>query len=198
MIRLFRTVFVVALAASLCLSATPGFASSALETLRQSVDGVVGTLRDQAYRKETNKDARRKLLMAKIEPVFDPYEISGRALGPNWSKFTPDQRARFSDAFTHLLQRTWLDRLEAYTDEVVEYGEQTMLDANKAEIKTRIKGNKVDVPITYRLIQKNETWKVYDIVVEGVSLLQNYRSQFNEILSKQSPEELISRLSTMS
>jgi phospholipid transport system substrate-binding protein len=97
--------------------------------------------------------------------------------------------------FSELLENTYADRILAYTDEKINFGDEVALKKNRVEVKSTIftKDNK-SVPLNYRMIRKNETWRVYDVVIEGISLVQNYRSQFREILATNSPQDLIDTL----
>ncbi|SFM99612.1 MlaC/ttg2D family ABC transporter substrate-binding protein [Thermodesulforhabdus norvegica] len=138
---------------------------------------------------------------AELEKIVDEYfdfdEMSIRVLGRHVRSFTPEQRSEFRDLFRELLFETYIDRYETYTcggnEEVIYEGE--VIREPYALVKTVVRGYKdTDVVVEYRLKKKPEGWKVYDVVVEGVSLIQNYRSQFNDILVRESSEQLLQRL----
>ena len=122
-----------------------------------------------------------------------PGNCPGRALGADWNRFSPDQQARFVTAFGSLLQNTYLDKIESYTDEKVHYLSEQDLGEGKAEVATKVTGHGKEIPVTYRLLNR-DGWKVYDVVIEGVSLVQNYRSQFGQILMNESPDALIAKI----
>ncbi|MFZ5810791.1 MAG: MlaC/ttg2D family ABC transporter substrate-binding protein [Thermodesulfobacteriota bacterium] len=170
-----------------------GLAGTPKEALQNSVDQVIILLRDPAYRNETTRPEMRTRLIETIKGIFDATELSRRALAANWAKFSGEQQKRFTDAFLTLLQNTYLDRIESYTDEKVHYLEEKILAANRAEVNTMVSGKGKEIPVTYRMCNDGG-WKVYDVVIEGVSLVQNYRNQFAQILMNQPPDTLIDML----
>jgi phospholipid transport system substrate-binding protein len=146
-----------------------------------------------AYRNETTRPEMRTRLIETIKGLFDATELSRRALAANWNKFSAQQQQRFTDAFLTLLQNTYLDRIESYSDEQVHYLDEKLLAENRAEVSTMVSGKGKEIPITYRMCNDGG-WKVYDVVIEGVSLVQNYRNQFAQILMNQPPDALIDML----
>ena len=112
------------------------------------------------------------------------------------AKRTPQERKDFTALFSDLLERSYMDKIEAYTDERILYtGER--VDGDYAEVQTKVEGQKnLSVPIDYRLLRRDDTWWVYDLVIEGVSLIANYRTQFNKIIRSSSYAELIQRMQT--
>jgi phospholipid transport system substrate-binding protein len=166
----------------------------ALDFVRTSVDKVLTILRDPAYKEESTREVQRQKLRTLTEILFDYDEISRRALGRNRKAFTPEQMDEFSDLFTRLLEKTYLNKIQKYSDEKVIYGKATMLSENKAEVKTNVVTASKQIPINYRVIYKHGEWRCYDVLIEGVSLVRNYRSQFNKILQKKSPEGLLQQL----
>jgi len=184
------------LGALLLLAATagPAMAGPATETLSGSVDRIIALLADPAYMNPATRPDMRGKLIAAIESIFDMKELSRRALGADWNKFTPEQQVRFVAAFGTLLQNTYLDKIESYTDEKVQYLKEQDLGDGKAEVSTKVVGKGKEIPLSYRLLDR-DGWKVYDVVIEGVSLVQNYRSQFGQILMHESPDVLIAKIS---
>ncbi|MBF0480944.1 MAG: ABC transporter substrate-binding protein [Desulfovibrionaceae bacterium] len=192
-----RYVFVLLL--SLLLAAAPALAAMAggpRMTLEQSIDAVIGILKNPGMAGQDKDKPRRVKLIEAIDGVFDAAELARRAVTRDWDKFTPDQKTRFTEAFARLLERTYMDRIESYTDQQVEYLGETLYGDDKAEVATKIVSKGVDIPIGYRMIKK-DGWRVYDVVIEGVSLVQNYRTQFGQILLKETPEQLIGRVANM-
>jgi phospholipid transport system substrate-binding protein len=117
-------------------------------------------------------------------------------VGPRWSSFTPEQRQSFIEAFASLLKATYLDRVDEYSGEKVAYlGEQVSAKGDRVEVRTTLtmKDNKV-VPLNYRMLPKDGAWVVYDVIIENISLVMNYRTQFQELLLKGSPEDLTARI----
>ena len=165
----------------LVATAMPALAGPPTQTLSTSVDKIIALLSDPAYKNGPTRPNLRRELITTIEGIFDTRELSRRALGAEWNRFSPEQQARFVAAFGSLLQNTYLDKIESYTDEKVQYLGEQALGADKAEVTTKVIGKGKEIPIAYRLVDHNG-WKVYDVVIEGVSLVQNYRSQFGQIL----------------
>ncbi|OLN27669.1 toluene tolerance protein [Desulfovibrio sp. DV] len=175
-------------------TAASALAGPATDTLSTSVDRIITLLSDPAYKVSDTRPAMRAKLIAVIGEIFDMKELSRRALGPEWNKFTPEQQERFVTAFGRLLENTYLDKIESYTDEKVQYLKEQDLGSDKAEVATKVVGKGKEIPISYRLMDRSG-WKVYDVVIEGVSLVQNYRSQFGQILMNESPDALITKIS---
>ncbi len=121
-------------------------------------------------------------------------ELSKRTLGLDWNRFSVDQRKEFVNLYKALLKDTYVDRITAYTNEKVEFTNQVPLGANTVEVRSEVIAQSGRVPIYYRAMNENGQWKVYDVVIEGVSLIANYRSQFREILINQSPQGLLDTL----
>ena len=112
-------------------------------------------------------------------------------LSRNWKKLNGDQQKEFEGLFRKLLGNVYMDRILAYKDEKVAFERETMLSEDKAEVQTKILTSTKEIPMNYRMIAKNDQWRVYDVIIEGVSMVKNYRSQFNDILAKKPPEELL-------
>ena len=167
-------------------------AGQARDTLKTSVDDVLDILKTV----KPGDPSRTQKLNTVIRGVFDPEELAKRTLASHWESFNPEERSRFTTAFVRLLEQTYLRRIETYTDERVEFLEESSLGEGRSEVSTKIVTSTKEVPIVYRLIKKND-WKVYDVVIEGVSLVQNYRNQFNQILAKETPAQLIGRVESM-
>lgn len=166
-----------------------------MDALKGPIDEGIKLLSDPKYKNPSLKRVQREKIWEIVRKAFDFTELSGRALATNWKIFSPLQRKEFSEVFSEVLGNTYLDKIQGgYMDEQVVYLGQEMVSDTKAVVKTKIIREKGSIPVDYNMRFKNDNWKVYDIYVEGVSLVQNYRSQFNQILSKESPDELIKRL----
>jgi phospholipid transport system substrate-binding protein len=163
-----------------------------MQTVRAGVEEVLQVLRDPAFKR--NERAAREKIRAISLKFFDYVEMSRRTLGLNWNKFSMDQRKEFVKLFTDLLEDTYIDRILAYRNEKVNFVNTIPLTDNTAEVKTVVSAKSGPVPINYRVIREELGWKVYDVVIEGVSLVSNYRTQFREILAKQSPDGLLQTL----
>jgi len=187
-------VLIIALAA-LKLSPVSAFAApSPLETIQTQVDRALEVLRDPALKAESAKGAKEKKIWAILDGVFDNTELSKRTLAQNWKRFSPDQQKEFIGLFGKLLGGVYMDRIIAYKDEKVVFGKVTNLSDKTAEVQSEVVRSSNPIPIHYRMILENGEWKVYDVVIEGVSLVQNYRTQFREILTNNPPEHLLKML----
>ena len=183
-------VLIIVLAA-LKLSSVSVFSATPLETIKPQVDQALEVLRDPALKAESAKAAKEKKIWAILDSVFDYTELSKRTLAQNWRKLSPDQQKEFISLFGKLLGSVYMDRIIAYKDEKVVFGKVTNLSDKTAEVQSEVVRSSKSIPIHYRMILKNGEWKVYDVVIEGVSLVQNYRSQFREILMNKPPEDLL-------
>ncbi len=170
------------------------FAASPLETIQPQVNRALEVLRDPALKAESARPAKEKKLWAIIDSVFDYNELSKRTLAQHWKEFTPGQQEEFIRLFGKLLGGVYMDRIIAYKDEKVIFSRVTNLSDKTAEVQSEVVRSSKSIPILYRMILVNGEWRVYDVVIEGVSLVQNYRSQFKEILTNKSPEDLLKML----
>ena len=166
-------------------------AQSPLGTIQTQVNKVLEVLRDPALKAESAKETREKKVWTLIDGVFDYTELSKRTLAQHWRTFTPEQQKEFTQLFGKLLGTVYMDRIMVYTNEKVVFSKATKLSEDTTEVQSEVVTASKSIPIHYRMISKEGSWKVYDVVVEGVSLVQNYRSQFRDILSKQSPQDLL-------
>jgi len=177
------------LTACFCTSALAG---EAQDRLKVGIDNVINILSDASLKGPAKRAARQQKLRTVADGFFDWRELSRRAAAESWKKFTPKQQDDFVVSFSELLQKTYVRKLEKYNNEKVEYlGEQ--IAENQAFLKTQVVMKDKSIPINYVMI-KHSQWMVYDVVVEGVSLVKNYRTQFAKILSKETPDALIQRI----
>lgn len=165
-----------------------------LSVLEGRINEVLDILRDPALQKESAEEVKKEKIRSVSGNMFDFYELSRRTLGKNWKKLTNDQKKEFIGLYRQVLENAYMNKIMSYTDEKVVFVKETMLSDKKAEVATTIVTKSAEVPIHYRLINKNEQWLVYDVIIEGVSLVKNYRSQFRSILAKKSVEELLDML----
>jgi phospholipid transport system substrate-binding protein len=186
-------VLIIALVA-LNLSPVSAFAATPLESIKPKVDQALEVLRDPALKAESAKAAKEKKIWAILDSVFDYTELSRRTLAQHWKKFSPDQQKEFINLFGKLLGGVYMDRIIAYKDEKVVFGKVTNLSDKTVEVQSEVVQSSKAIPIHYRMILKEGEWKVYDVVIEGASLVQNYRTQFREILTNKTPEDLLKTL----
>ena len=170
-----------------------GWAGGATEAMKTTIDEVMRILKDQDLKQPAKASERRQLLEKVVGERFDYHEMSRRALGAPWVKLSEDEKAEFVSSFKTLLVNSYADKVEAYSGEGVQYiNERTEKDY--AEVRTKVLTGKTEIPLDYRLLYKGSVWRVYDVVVDGVSLVNNYRGQFSKILRSGSYADLIDQL----
>ncbi len=178
------------------ISVDYAFAGSAIDQVRETVDKVIEILKDKELKKPQKSKERRTLIRKTISERFDFDEMARRSLGLHWKGRTQEEKKEFIPLYADLLERSYINKIESYTDEKVFYLNEK-IDNEYAVVDTKIvTKRKVEVPIEYRLLKKNSKWEVYDVVIEGVSLVNNYRTQFNKIIRTDSYEELVKRMKT--
>lgn len=170
------------------------YAGAPLEAVKTQVNKVLDVLRDSSLKGEAGKKVKRERIRNISENMFDYTELSKRTLAQNWRKLNAGQQTEFLGLYKTLLEDAYADKIINYTDEKVVFGKETTLSEKTAEVQTTIITKKADIPIYYRVVQKGSDWKVYDVVIEGVSLVSNYRNQFKEILSNKTPDALLDTL----
>jgi phospholipid transport system substrate-binding protein len=197
---ILRTVFWKILGVSVLLLShnTCAVADSPTDTIRSTVERARAVLDDPAYQGEDHRQQRLEKVKAVVLPQFDSQEIARRTLGPYWKDRTDEQRREFIQLFTALVEKAYSSSLDRYSTGVQFFFDQERIDNDFAEVDTRIFDPTLNktFSVNYRLRQVNGQWLVYDVVVENVSLVNNYRNQFNRILSKSSYEGLVQKLQT--
>jgi phospholipid transport system substrate-binding protein len=178
------------------LSAGEAAAGPATDQLKGAVDRVIKVLEDPSLKGGDRVIERRTAVRKIANEIFDFNEIARRALARHWQPLTDKQRVEFVSLFSDLLERSYISKIELYGGEKIQYvGER--LDGDTATVATRIvTKNGTEVPIDYRLVKKGDRWMVYDVSIEGVSLVSNYRTQFNKIIQTGSFEDLMRKLRT--
>ena len=167
------------------------YSAAPLDTVKEHVDKVLGVLRDPSLKGEPGRKIKREKIRSISEEMFDFTELSKRSLGQNWKKFNPGQQEEFIKLFKSILETAYVDKITSYTEEKIIFKEVINLSEKTVEVQTTIVTKSSGIPINYRLTEEKGRWKVYDVVVEGVSLVNNYRTQFREILAKKTPEALL-------
>ena len=163
---------------------------SPTDSIRGSVDGILTLLQN----KELDQATRRKKMRKLINARFDFRAMSQRTLATNWKKASKEQKQEFVTLFSQLIENTYIGRVEAYTDEKVDYpGEK--VKGKKAVVETLILTANADIPINYKVYQKKDgEWWVYDVIIEGISLISNYRSSYQDIVSKEGLDGLLAKM----
>lgn len=186
-----KTAFLLAVLLLFAFSAS-ALAGEPQDRLKTGIDKVIAILSDPALKGAAKRQDRQKKLRTVADGFFDWRELSRRALGENWNKYNAKQQDDFIASFSELLQKTYILKLEKYNNEKVDYLKE-QIEGNQAFISTQVVMKDKNIPINYVMIKRDQ-WMVYDVVVEGVSLVKNYRSQFAKVLSKESPEALLQRI----
>lgn len=182
-------------ATSVLLAAMPLRANEGPKTaVMQTVDRVRETLGDPAYKGADKEAALKEKLSEIIRQRFDLDSMAALSLGPYRRKFNEDQLERFSKTFGELLEATYLDRLTQAGDTEVDFTNTRLRGKQKAQVYSVVHAKEGDVPMVYSLHNQTGEWMVYDIQIEGVGLVSNYRQQFREMLLKNSPEEVIAKI----
>jgi phospholipid transport system substrate-binding protein len=185
-------IVILLLAACLLLGfATPSFAGSALDTVKSNADDVLKVLNNPSYKGEAGKKAKQEQIRKISLKMFDFAELSKRTLGLSWNKFSAAQRQEFVDLYKGILEDAYVDKITSYTDERINYTKELQLSENAAEVQSTVVTKSGEIPVYYRMHNKDGQWRVYDVVIEGVSLVNNYRTQFREILANNPPAYLL-------
>jgi phospholipid transport system substrate-binding protein len=185
----------IILALALTLIAVNGASAGApTDQLRGAVDSVLKTLSDPEMKKEAKTAERRRLIRVAASEIFDFPEISRRTLATHWQGRTPAERQEFAGLFSELLEYSYISKIESYSGEKIQYVAETN-DGNQAIVRTRIVSKQgIETPVDYRMLLQDGRWRAYDVTIEGVSLVANYRAQFNSIIQRSGYAELVARL----
>ena len=191
-----RVVFAALVALGLLLGpwlSSPVHAATPLEQLRAQIDRVIKVLEDPELKKSSSA-ARRAAVRKIADEIFDFPETAKRSLARHWQPRTPAERDEFVKLFADLLERSYISKIELYGGEKIAYLGDSV-DGDGATVRTKIvtKGG-AEVPIEYRMLKRGERWLVYDVIIEGVSLVANYRTQFNKIIQTSSYAELVKKM----
>ena len=166
------------------------------DQLKATIDKVLATIQDPILRQPAKTEERRQKLRAIANEVFDWQEIGKRALARHWEGRSPKEREEFSALFADLLERSYAGKIEAYSGEKIVYEKETV-EGDQATVRTKLVTKAgTQIPIDYRMQKTGERWQVYDVLIENVSLVGNYRSQFNRIIQQSGYADLIQRLKT--
>ncbi len=191
---LFKNIFIVFFVIGFLFPINSAFSSPVQDQLKNTIDNILQILRDPSFKGEEKKEQKRALLSKTIHEKFSFAKMSQLSLARHWRKRSDQEKKEFIEIFGQLLEETYISKIESYTDEKIIYIKE-FVKKKRAIIYTKIVTNTIEVPIDYRMYQtKKDNWMVYDIVIEGVSLVGNYRSQFDQILQKNSYEKLIEDL----
>jgi phospholipid transport system substrate-binding protein len=189
-----KVALVTLLVTLLFAPALPVSAGEPTDQLKRQVDQVVKTLQSPELQKENRAEERRAAVRKAVAQVFDFEETARRALGRHWQSRTPVERLEFVKLFSELLEHAYISRIDQYHGEKIVYGNETV-EGDQATVKTKIQTPKgSELPVDCRMHHTDGRWLVYDVSVEGVSLVSNYRTQVNKIIQSSSYEELVQKL----
>lgn len=164
------------------------------DDVKKTVDEVVRIVASKEMKQ--NEQKRRQALKKTISLVFDYSEMAKRSLGKHWNPRTPEEKKRFAELFATLLENSYAGKIESYNNEKIVYLKE-VVDGDHAEVKSKVVTAKRDeFTLDYRMINQNGKWMAYDVVIEGVSLVSNYRTQFNKIITSGGYSELVKKLET--
>lgn len=183
------------LGVSLVSANSASAASQARQELEKTINQVLAELQKPELKQAATRNAVLGRVERIIERLFSFEELSSRTVGPSWRTFSPDQQRRFINAFTTLLRENYLEKLDGYNGETVSYlKESSSSKGDKVEITTTVNIRGKPVPVAYRMLKKSQQWEVYDVIIEGISMVQNYRTQFQQLLTSGNADKLIEQV----
>ncbi len=184
----------VALAALWVCAPASADAGAPTDQLKVSVEQIVKVLEDPGLKPEAKAKERRAAIRKEAEVVFDFGETAKRALGRHWQALAEKDRQEFTALFTDLIERAYISKIERYSGERIAYAGEA-IDGGLATVRTRfVTKQGTEIPVDYRMQQRGDRWLVYDVSVEGVSLINNYRTQFEKIIQTSSYSELVRKM----
>ena len=164
-----------------------------LEQIKETVDKAIFVLQDEALLQPEMREERRRQVVALVEERFDYEEMSKRSLARYWKERTSAERAQFVGLFKRVLENTYIDRVDTYSGEKVDFVRQE-IQGDKAMVESSFVSSDKQIPVFYKLRNNSGNWLVYDVIIEGVSLVRNYRTQFESIIEKEKYPGLVAKL----
>ena len=168
-------------------------ASEITDGIKKIIDSVIDVVSKEELKNDNKKDKRRALIRKIVGKKFSYPEMSRRSLAKHWKERTREEKKEFIALFGELLENSYANKIENYTNEKIIYVEEKV-KRNIALVKTIIQKSNDEIPVNYKLIKLGNDWKIYDFIVEGVSMVKNYRTQFKKIIHKSSYQELVKKL----
>ncbi len=192
MSRLLIRSAILGLILQLVLGASGAWAGQPTEVVRGVIERALDILKNPAY----SKSQKHQMVKNIVDPHFDYQEMAKLSLGATWKTLSGAQQAEFVSLFSELLEASYADKIDKYAQRVkIDYSGE-IPEGDRVEVRTVVVRPNDRFPLDYRLIQEGGTWRVYDVVIEGVSLVNNYRSQFSRIIHQSSYADLVRRLKT--
>ena len=171
--------------------------STPIDSVKATIDKVIETLKDTQLSAPERKQERRVKISALIRERFDFTEMARRSLARHWKDRSVEEKKEFVAIFSDLLELSYIGKIEGYTDEKVSYDKEVLKgDGKYGVVDTTIVTKDVNIPISYKVKRKNNEWWIYDVVVEGVSFISTYRSQYNKVITRESYAQLIDKMKT--
>jgi phospholipid transport system substrate-binding protein len=185
------------IAVTLAVVVTTGretWAGAPTEQIRVQIERAIKVLEDPELAKESRMAERRVAIRSVANEIFDFTETTRRSLGSHWQPRTPQERQEITRLFADLLERSYIGKIEMYSGEKIQYAGDT-IEGDQATVRTRLVTKQgVEVPVDYRMHRVGDRWLSYDVVIEGVSLVANYRAQFNKIIQTSGYASLVKKL----
>lgn len=189
----FFTVAILVSVVAIVVMGPARAADTPTDVVRTTVNEAISVLQDQGLKTPDRAAERIKRLKKLADSRFDYGEMTKRSLGAHWNKMSEGEQTEFVDLFTKLLTATYADKIGSYSGEQVKYLEERLDGDDYAEVRTKMVG-KTTIPLDYRLLKKDGEWRAYDVIIDGVSLVQNYRRQFTSIMQSSSYDHLVQTL----
>jgi phospholipid transport system substrate-binding protein len=189
-------VMVVVAIAFVAAATDPARAGAPTDQVREYSEAVVKILEDPALKAEDRKPERRAAVRKIAAEVFDVQETARRALGPHWQQRTPQERQEFVQLFAELLEQTYISKIDLFGGERLRFTDEKV-DGDNAIVRAKVlTKQQTETPVEARMLRKGDRWLIYDILIENISLVGNYRAQFDRIIRTSSYEDLVKRLRT--
>lgn len=164
-----------------------------LGQIRLTVDNILTVLRDETLKSPDKNQERREKILIEVDKRFDFEEMTRLALGSEWDKRNKKEQEEFIDLFKKILENRYIGRVEAYSDEQVNFQDE-LIKGNKALVSSVFSKNGQEMSVDYKLKKNSDNWLVYDVIIEKVSLIKNYRAEFAQIIAKEEYAGLLKRL----
>jgi phospholipid transport system substrate-binding protein len=196
MLRCVRVLAIVTVLLLVLAIAGRVWAGPPTDQLRAQIDRVIKVLEDPELKRDSRQRDRRGAVRQIANEIFDFSETARRSLARHWAGRTQAERDEFVQLFSDLLERSYISKIELYGGEKITYAGDS-IEGESALVRTKILTKQgTEIPIEYRMLRRGDKWLVYDVVIEGVSLIANYRTQFNKIITTSSFQELVKKMKT--
>jgi phospholipid transport system substrate-binding protein len=170
------------------------YAQTPLDKVKEKVDAIISVVTEAKKNETLSNQATEDKLWAIVDSIFDFSILSQKALGRKWLSMNNEEQTKFISSFRKLLGQSYLNKIKSYENEETLYLKEVFPNPKYVEVSTKIVSKEQQYALNYRLINLKDDWKIYDVSIEGVSLLSNYRSQFNEFLQKNTIQALLDNL----